>query len=86
VFWKEIPKLLDTKEGSDRKFSSSGPMMLGQLSIQMEYHVVRTVARELNLTALESAQSLFEKRNRSVDSGKKKKKKKTAYLYKSIIK
>jgi hypothetical protein len=43
--------------------------MLGQLSVRTEYHVVWTVAREPNLTALESVQSLFEEQNRSVDSG-----------------
>jgi hypothetical protein len=39
------------------------------LSVQTEYQVVRTVAREPNLTALKSAQSLLEEQNRSVDSG-----------------
>jgi hypothetical protein len=45
--------------------------MLGQLSVLTEYHVVQTVAREPNLTALKSAHSLLEEQNRSVDSGKK---------------
>jgi hypothetical protein len=40
-------KLLDTGEGPNGKFSSSGRTMLGQLSVWMEYHVVRTVARDL---------------------------------------
>jgi hypothetical protein len=44
-------------------------MMLGQLSVQTEYHVVQMVAREPDLTALKSAQSLLEEQNRSVDSG-----------------
>jgi hypothetical protein len=39
-------KLLDIEEDLDGKFSSSGRMMLGQLSVRTVYHVVRTVARE----------------------------------------
>jgi hypothetical protein len=39
-------KVLDTEEGPDGKFSSSGQMMLGQLSVQMKYHVVRTDAKD----------------------------------------
>jgi hypothetical protein len=44
-------------------------MMLEQLNIQTEYHVVQTVAREPNLTALKSA-SLLEEQDGSVNSGK----------------
>jgi len=40
-------KLLDTEEGPEGKFSSSGKMMLGQLSVRTEYHVVWTAARDL---------------------------------------
>jgi hypothetical protein len=39
-------KLLDIEEGPDGKFLSSGRMMLGQLSIWRECHVVRTAARD----------------------------------------
>jgi hypothetical protein len=39
-----------------------------QMSVWMEYHVVRTNARDLNFTILNSAQSLLEAHNRSVDS------------------
>jgi hypothetical protein len=70
VSWNNS-KLLDTEEGLDGKLSSPEWMMLEQLSVQTEYHVIRTVAREPNLTALESTQSLFEEQNKSVDSGKK---------------
>jgi hypothetical protein len=35
----------------------------------MEYHVIQTVVRETNLTALKSAQSLLEEQNISVESG-----------------
>jgi hypothetical protein len=66
--WNSL-KLLVTEEGPDGKFSSFGRMMLGQLSVRTEYHVLRTVAREPNLTALKSTQSLLEEQNRSVDSG-----------------
>jgi hypothetical protein len=45
-------------------------MMLGQLNIQTEYHVVQTVAMEPNLTALKSAQILLEEQDGSVNSGK----------------
>jgi hypothetical protein len=43
--------------------------MLEQLSVQTVYHVVQTIAREPNLTSLESSQSLLEEHNRRVDSG-----------------
>jgi hypothetical protein len=39
-------KLLDIEEGPDGKFSSSGRMMLGQLSVWTKYHVVRTDAKD----------------------------------------
>jgi len=39
-------KLLDTGEGPDGKFLLSRRMMLGQLSIRTENHVVRTAARD----------------------------------------
>jgi len=41
-------KLLNIEEGPDGKFSSSRQIMLGKLSVWMEYHVVWMVARELN--------------------------------------
>jgi hypothetical protein len=37
-------KLLDTEEGPNGKFSSSEWMMLGQMSVRMVYHVIRTAA------------------------------------------
>jgi hypothetical protein len=37
-------------------------------SVRTEYHVIRTDARDLNFTVLNSAQSLLEAHNRSVDS------------------
>jgi hypothetical protein len=43
--WNSL-NLLDTEEGPDGKFSSFGQMMLGQLSVWTEYHVVRTDARD----------------------------------------
>jgi hypothetical protein len=39
-------KLLDTGKGPDGKFSSSGRMMLGQLSVQTEYQVIWMAARD----------------------------------------
>jgi hypothetical protein len=41
-------KLLYTEGRPKGKFSSSGRMMLGQMSVWMKYHVVRTDAMELN--------------------------------------
>jgi len=38
-------KVLDTEEGPEGKFSSSRQMMLGQLSVKAEYHVVWTIQR-----------------------------------------
>jgi hypothetical protein len=39
-------KGLDTEEGPDGKFLSSGRMMLGQSSVRTEYHVVWMDARD----------------------------------------
>jgi hypothetical protein len=43
--WNSL-KVLDIEEGPDGKFSLSGWMMLGQLSVWTKYHIVRTDARD----------------------------------------
>jgi hypothetical protein len=56
-------KLLDTKGRPNGKISSSGRMMLWEITVRTEFHVVRMDARELNDTILNLAQSLLEAHN-----------------------
>jgi len=44
---KNSSKLLETEGDPNRKFSSSRRIILGQLSVRTEYHVVRTDAKDL---------------------------------------
>jgi hypothetical protein len=60
---KRSSKLLDTEGRSNGKISSSGRMMLWEITVQTEFHVVRMDARELNYTVLNLVQSLLEAHN-----------------------
>jgi hypothetical protein len=64
----ELIEALDTDGRPDGKFSTSRRIVAWLMSVQMEYHFVRTDTRDLNFTILNSAQSLLEAHKRSVDS------------------